>query len=348
MLIAVLFFAAAFLLAAGEARAGDQANLKKHYEKAMELYDQEDYEGALEAFVKAKFYRPGWELGVNIARCLEKLERYGEAATELALALEEGEDDIPAGTRAKLEERLSKLAGKAAILSIEGGLLEHEDLYIDGRPSGGVTTGGNLYLDPGEYDVEVRVGDHVLVSKKTSLTKPGAREVLAFEREKVIEIDTGKKGKSGKLKDRWALWSGVALFAAGLGLNIGGAVVSYNIRSYNDDLGEYRNVTLPSADVCSCFREGADLDACFGGAYAPTGDDIDKVQDICGQDKSLAASQLVLFLLGHVLATAGVALMMVDLDKQLDIRKEKKKKLSLNLRPVFDANSAGLFLEGRF
>jgi len=31
-----------------------------------------------------------------------------------------------------------------------------------------------------------------------------------------------------------------------------------------------------------------------------------------------------------------------------DYKKEKKKTVSLGLKPVFDVNSAGLFLEGRF
>lgn len=347
MLIA-LFAAAAFLVPAREAGAGDKANLKKHYEKGVELYEQEDYEGALEAFVKAKFYRTGWEFGVNIAKCLEKLERYGEAATELALALEEGEGRIPEEVRARLEEKLSGLGGKVAMLSIEGGLREHEDLYIDGRIAGGVTAGGDVYLDVGEYDVEVRVGDHVLVAKKIDLTEPGGKEVLDFEREKEIEIHVGKKGKPAGLKDRWALWSGVALFAAGLGLNIGGAVQGYKTKSYNDDLEEYRNVTMPDQNVCSCFKEDADMDACFGASYTPTGDDIDRVQDICSQESTLSTSQIVLFVLGHALATAGFTLLMVDMDRQLDKRKKKKKKLSLNLKPVFGAGSAGLFLEGRF
>ena len=258
-MVAALCFSAVCLLPARDTGAEDSGKMKLHYKKGAALYENKDYEGAMEEFVKARFYGPGWELGVNIAKCLEKLERYGEAATALALALEEGEGKIPGDLRTGLEKRLSSLGKKVVVLSISGGLQEHEDLYINGQVTAGVTGSGNIYLDVGQYDVEVRVGEQVLVSKKVDLKEPGGREVLDFERGKEIVIDTGKKKSSGGLKKRWTLWTGLALLLAGHGLNIGGVVQSSQTKSYSQDLEHARLTTTPDHDVCDCHKEDADM-----------------------------------------------------------------------------------------
>lgn len=73
-----------FVCLAGLARAGtiddpDVEVARKHFALGSERYAAGDYVGALSEFELAKRARPVAALDFNIARCLDRLERYGEA-----------------------------------------------------------------------------------------------------------------------------------------------------------------------------------------------------------------------------------------------------------------------------
>lgn len=57
----------------------DTEAAKRHYERGVELYDSKNYAGALAEFETAKRVKPLAAFDYNIARCLDRLERYEEA-----------------------------------------------------------------------------------------------------------------------------------------------------------------------------------------------------------------------------------------------------------------------------
>src|SRR5436309_2186453 len=81
--IAVLgfLFFSAFALLPAPARADDPDTeiARRHFGKGSELYKKGDYAGALKEFQSARVIKPAPGFDFNIARCLDRLERWNDA-----------------------------------------------------------------------------------------------------------------------------------------------------------------------------------------------------------------------------------------------------------------------------
>jgi tetratricopeptide (TPR) repeat protein len=81
---------------------------RKHFNAGRSFYDKGEYEKALDEFQAARHVRPHPALDYNIARCLDRLERYQEAiAAYETYAATNPPDVVEIRTRvAQLKERL--------------------------------------------------------------------------------------------------------------------------------------------------------------------------------------------------------------------------------------------------
>jgi tetratricopeptide (TPR) repeat protein len=101
------------LATAARAQVGDpdvQA-ARRHFDRGTELYQADKYEEAMREFVLAKELRPAPAFDYNIGRCLDRLERWREAADAYDRYLASTGDSEE--TR-ELRERVAMLRKRAA------------------------------------------------------------------------------------------------------------------------------------------------------------------------------------------------------------------------------------------
>jgi tetratricopeptide (TPR) repeat protein len=107
-----ILLALAILLVATSARADDDAGLaRQRYTEGRRLYAAGRFTEALSAFEAARAALPRPELDYNIALCLERLQRDGDAADAYARFLAARPDDAEAGI---LRDKIARLRALAA------------------------------------------------------------------------------------------------------------------------------------------------------------------------------------------------------------------------------------------
>jgi tetratricopeptide (TPR) repeat protein len=104
----VRWLPAACLLASSVARAAeadpDTEIARRHYNAGTTLYDAEKYEDAVREFRAAQVAHPSPALDFNVGRCLDRLERVGEAVAAYERYLQGAPDAKDAGeVRARVE-----------------------------------------------------------------------------------------------------------------------------------------------------------------------------------------------------------------------------------------------------
>ncbi len=93
----------------------DTESAKRHFAKAVEFYDANDYEHALAEFEAARDARPLPALNYNIARCLDRLERFEEAIKNYRFYLQdEGATADAQDARRRIEVLQDRLARRRA------------------------------------------------------------------------------------------------------------------------------------------------------------------------------------------------------------------------------------------
>jgi tetratricopeptide (TPR) repeat protein len=114
-LLAALLMAAVAHAAPDELDA-DTENARRHFQLGSAHYNAQEYELALAEFEKARVIKPLPALDFNIARCLERLERYRDAidAYRRYLAETQAPDPEAAARIMVLEERLAAFEAATA------------------------------------------------------------------------------------------------------------------------------------------------------------------------------------------------------------------------------------------
>src|SRR5438874_2713492 len=97
-------------LPAGAVEDIDTEQAKKHFARGSELYDKGNYDGALLEFRAAQIAKPLPAFHFNIARCLDRLERFDEAIKEYELYVNQPR---PPDDAEKVHERIGKLRALA-------------------------------------------------------------------------------------------------------------------------------------------------------------------------------------------------------------------------------------------
>jgi hypothetical protein len=172
---------------------------RRHFQRGVQRYDVSDYEGALKEFRAANRVKPRPAFEFNIARCLDRMERYAEAVAAYQRFVAAAPDD-PSVKEAR--ERIALLQAR----------LRPEE--PDERPAAtvGTTDGKAAGSTPGASPADVNPAVHPAVAGAGTPPPPPPRDTRA-RRTAVIAIAVG----GGAL-----VVGGVAL-GLGLGLSRGAA-----------------------------------------------------------------------------------------------------------------------------
>jgi len=159
------------------AYADTTAEARRHFDRAVELVDDGQLEGALVEFQRSYDLTHHFAVLYNIGQVLVSLARPVEAFDAYQRYLSEGRD-IPAARRAEVEKEMARQKARIATLEIRG-LPDGASVHVDGWDIGTAPVRGLL---------RVGVGKHVVAATAQGY-EPGTSELtVAGEDYKVVNL----------------------------------------------------------------------------------------------------------------------------------------------------------------
>jgi len=143
-------------LVAGSARADtalDQA--KSHIRTATELYDDNDFRGALVEFQRAYELVPSFRILFNIAQVDMQLQDWGGAFTAYTHYVKEGGPDIPAARLAQVNAEIERLRARIGFLVVQ--TATGAQVLVDDAAVGYAPLPEPVAVSPGSHRVTVDI-----------------------------------------------------------------------------------------------------------------------------------------------------------------------------------------------
>lgn len=92
---------------------------KAHLQSGTQLYDENNFRGALVEFQKAYELAPSWRILFNIAQVEMELQDYAGALKAYTRYLKEGGPDVPADRAAQVNAEIERLRGRVGFLAVQ-------------------------------------------------------------------------------------------------------------------------------------------------------------------------------------------------------------------------------------
>ncbi|WP_437292269.1 PEGA domain-containing protein [Sorangium sp. So ce406] len=160
------------------ASAGDEVTrADAFYRRGLRLYSDKKYVEAEKELESAWELNPTFDVAYNLGNTKYQLKKHREAATYLSFALR----NWPlVKTVAKLkptaEQRFAESRAQVGAVAVTVGVAGAEVL-VDGKAVGRAPLGGEVFVEPGEHEVEARQAGYAPASQKVTVAKGGAVEV---------------------------------------------------------------------------------------------------------------------------------------------------------------------------
>ncbi len=149
-----------------------QQAAREHYNAARRLFDEGKAAEALVEFQAAYDARPHPQVLLAIAECLERLERWDDAAQKLEIYVQASPD---ASDRADVERRIAAIRQRPATVHVVSSP-EGAAIRLDGTDTGKVTP-ADVEAPAGEHDVVVGLAGYEDASEHLVLHGAERREV---------------------------------------------------------------------------------------------------------------------------------------------------------------------------
>lgn len=166
----------------------------KHFEKGVELFNNEDFSAALIEFEAAYDAHPHFAVRYNIAMCFYKLKEYGSAVHQIQRYLAEGGEEVPKKKKVEVEKILEDLQSLVASVKINCNV-EGAEVYVNGEYRDKVPMFFPIQLDVGKYEIEIRAEGYE--PYKHTVKLPGrAAETIDVELVPAGQVPTGGESSS--------------------------------------------------------------------------------------------------------------------------------------------------------
>ena len=154
--------------AGGGAGANDAVERARvHYERGLQLFNEENYDAALFEFERAYELAPSFKILYNMGRIQRQQNNYAAALRSYARYLKEGGNTIPADRRAEVEKEIGVLKPRTAeisvIVNIDGADVNTDDIPVCTATIESTCVGKSPLAAP----VVVNPGRHKITAVKT-------------------------------------------------------------------------------------------------------------------------------------------------------------------------------------
>jgi hypothetical protein len=168
--MAKIGIAATLLFASSVANAQSSDEAVARFERGVQLYEAQNFEGALVEFSAAYKLTGNFKLLYNIGICQQQTRDYVSAAESFRKYLKDGGGEITAERKADVEDRLSKLSLSVSRVRIVTDAPAGTTITVDGAPVGTIPLG-----EP----VSVKIGTRVFSFTANGKTVAKTIEVIS-------------------------------------------------------------------------------------------------------------------------------------------------------------------------
>ncbi|WP_437958870.1 PEGA domain-containing protein [Sorangium sp. So ce119] len=163
LLVAVVLCCTPMLVAWGAERSSSSATVSDPYAEA-------ELESAWEL-------NPTFDVAYNLGNTEYKLKKYREAAQYLSFALRhwpllKGVAKLKPTAEQRFAESRAQVGGVAVTVGVAGA-----EVLVDGKSVGRAPLGGEVFVEPGEHEVEARQAGYAPASQTVQVAKGGTAEV---------------------------------------------------------------------------------------------------------------------------------------------------------------------------
>jgi hypothetical protein len=161
---------------ASKPEAGDVVERARvHYERGLQLFNEENYDAALFEFERAYELAPSYKILYNMGRIQRQQNNYAAAIRSYARYLREGGAGVPADRRAEVEAEIGVLKPRVAAVKVTVNV-DGADVYADDIPVCSATIESSCVgKSPLQAPIIVNGGRH-----KITATKPGYAPATAL------------------------------------------------------------------------------------------------------------------------------------------------------------------------
>jgi hypothetical protein len=170
------------LAAPQTARAGAKEEARKHYDRAIELVDDGQLEGAIVEFQRSYDLTHHFAVLYNIGQVFVSLAKPVEAVDAYQRYLADGGKKIPTARRTEVEQEIARQKARIATLEIRG-LPEGAGVRVDGKEIGKA---------PIAAPVRVGVGTHNIAATAEGYDPAETEVTVAGEDQRVVDLVLAK------------------------------------------------------------------------------------------------------------------------------------------------------------
>jgi PEGA domain len=183
--------------ASAEGKTENAARAEALFREASKLYLKKQWVDAEAGFLAAFELNPTYDVAANLGHTQYRLGKFPEAAQHMAAALRGWPLIGDPKPKALAEERMKELRGLVGALSIDVSVPQALVL-VDGKQIGKAPLEGEVFVSPGEHQIEARLQGATTVSQSVTIEKGAARAVrLVMLLEDNKGAATGAVGRVG-------------------------------------------------------------------------------------------------------------------------------------------------------
>ena len=233
--------------AGGDAPAGPaaQEEAMQRFQRAVELYEEQDYAAALIEFRKAYELAPSYKLLYKVGQVSYKLRDYAGALKAFEKYLLEGGDQIDAARRSEVQEEINLLKAQTGRVEITANVFGAQ-VTIDDVVIGTTPLDGPLLVSVGKRKITVTAEGRQTVTQAVTIAGQELRKLnfelpeLAGETKTIYQKETPSKMTT-------LSWVGIG--AAGA-LGIGATITGIMATNASEDLSNMTYVgSTPTTEV---------------------------------------------------------------------------------------------------
>ena len=238
---------------APEPAGTDVERARVHYDRGIQLYNEENYDAALYEFERAYELAPSYKILYNMARIQRQQNNYAASLLNFRRYLTEGGVNVPDDRKKEVERELELLKPRVATIDIKVNV-DGADIYLDDSPvCTGVQT-GCIGKSPLPGPVTVNPGRRKITVQKTGY-QPGSTIVRVVGSDSVsAKIDLLETGRT--IVKTGNDWRPVVAWTVTGALAVGAGITGYLTLKASNDLKDLQNVR--NADQGGTLRQQLD------------------------------------------------------------------------------------------
>ncbi|WP_394839210.1 PEGA domain-containing protein [Pendulispora rubella] len=234
-----------------------------HYERGVELFNEEAYEAALVEFQRAYSLSPSYKVLYNMGKLHKALKDFAAAQRDFTRYLDEGKAEIAASRRAEVQKEITLLEARVARVEVSSPV-KGAEVSVDDVVVGKTPLSYSIVVNPGRRKVTVSKEGYAPASKVVEVVGSDSIAVELRPTDLSVSVQDQKPEKDTGPRNRAIIsWAATAALAGGAG------VFAYLASQKSNDLDDLKNQQQQNNDALdsahSAMRRDAILADIFGG-----------------------------------------------------------------------------------